>query len=130
MTDHELVSLALGAREKAYAPYSRFLVGAALLCADGSVYTGCNIENASYPCGLCAERAAAAQAISAGNRAFAVLAVAGSGEEVCTPCGLCRQFLFEFAPNLRVLCANRSGAFEELTLEELLRGGFGGGSMS
>ena len=115
MTDHELVSLALGAREKAYAPYSRFLVGAALLCADGSVYTGCNIENASYPCGLCAERAAAAQAISAGNRAFAVLAVAGSGEEVCTPCGLCRQFLFEFAPNLRVLCANRSGAFEEHT---------------
>lgn len=130
MTDHELVSLALGAREKAYAPYSRFLVGAALLCADGSVYTGCNIENASYPCGLCAERAAAAQAISAGNRAFAVLAVAGSGEEVCTPCGLCRQFLFEFAPNLRVLCANRSGAFEEHTLQELLRAGFGGGSMS
>lgn len=130
MTDHELVSLALGAREKAYAPYSRFLVGAALLCADGNVYTGCNIENASYPCGLCAERAAAAQAISAGNRAFAVLAVAGSGEEVCTPCGLCRQFLFEFAPNLRVLCANRSGAFEEHTLQELLRAGFGGGSMS
>lgn len=130
MTDHELVSLALGAREKAYAPYSRFLVGAALLCADGSVYTGCNIENASYPCGLCAERAAAAQAISAGNRAFAVLAVAGSGKEVCTPCGLCRQFLFEFAPNLRVLCANRSGAFEEHTLQELLRAGFGGGSMS
>lgn len=129
MTDHELISLALGAREKAYAPYSHFLVGAALLCADGSVYTGCNIENASYPCGLCAERAAAAQAISAGKRAFSALAVAGSGEEVCTPCGLCRQFLYEFAPELRVLCANRTGAFEEHTLQDLLRAGFGGRSM-
>ena len=129
MTDHELISLALEAREKAYAPYSHFLVGAALLCADGSVYTGCNIENASYPCGLCAERAAAAQAISAGKRAFSALAVAGSGEEVCTPCGLCRQFLYEFAPELRVLCANRTGVFEEHTLQDLLRAGFGGRSM-
>ena len=125
-----LIDKAISMMDYSYVPYSHFHVGAALLAKNGNVYGGCNIENASYPCGLCAERAAAAQAISAGNRAFAVLAVAGSGEEVCTPCGLCRQFLFEFAPNLRVLCANRSGAFEEHTLQELLRAGFGGGSMS
>ena len=130
MTDHELVELALRARENAYAPYSRFYVGAALLCADGTVYTGCNIENASYPCGICAERTAASKAISEGNREFTALAVAGSSEELCTPCGLCRQFLYEFAPDLTVLCANAAGAFEKHTLSALLKAGFGGKSMA
>lgn len=129
MTDHELVELALQARENAYAPYSLFSVGAALLCADGTVYTGCNIENASYPCGICAERTAASKAISEGKREFTALAVAGSSEELCTPCGLCRQFLYEFAPDLRVLCANDAGIFEKHTLPELLKAGFGGKSM-
>ena len=129
MTDHELIELALQARENAYAPYSHFSVGAALLCADGTVYTGCNIENASYPCGICAERTAAAKAISEGRRDFTALAVAGSSEELCTPCGLCRQFLYEFAPDLRVLCANSAGAYEVRALSDLLKAGFGGKSM-
>lgn len=130
MTDHELVELALEARKNAYAPYSHFSVGAALLCADGTVYTGCNIENASYPCGICAERTAASKAVSEGKREFTALAVAGSSEELCTPCGLCRQFLFEFAPNLTVLCANNAGKYEKHLLAELLKIGFGGKSMT
>ncbi len=129
MNDHELVMMALEARRYAYAPYSHFSVGAALLCADGTVYTGCNIENASYPCGICAERTAAAKAVSEGKRDFAALAVAGSGETLCTPCGLCRQFLYEFAPKLRVLCANDAGTYEEHSLTELLKAGFGGQSL-
>ena len=129
MNDHELVMMALEARRYAYAPYSHFSVGAALLCADGTVYTGCNIENASYPCGICAERTAAAKAISEGKRDFVALAVAGSGETLCTPCGLCRQFLYEFAPKLRVLCANDAGTYEEHSLTELLKAGFGGQSL-
>ena len=99
MTEHELVALALNIRERAYAPYSGFRVGAALLCGDGSVYTGCKLENASYPCGL------------------------------CTPCGLCRQFLFEFAPQMRILCANDAGAWQAYGLHALLAEGFGGASL-
>ena len=130
MTDQELVRMALEARAQAYAPYSGFAVGAAILCSDGAVYTGCNIENASYPCGICAERVAASKALSEGRRDFSILAVAGSSAALCTPCGLCRQFLCEFAPGLRVLCANQAGAFEEHTLSELLAAGFDGASMA
>lgn len=129
MTDEELVALALKARENAYAPYSDFQVGAALLCEDGSVYTGCNVENAAYSCGICAERTAAVKAVSEGKRAFAALAVAGSSAAFCTPCGLCRQFLYEFAPQLRVLCANAAGEYEVFSLSELLICGFGGKTM-
>lgn len=129
MKDHELVTLALEARERAYAPYSHFSVGAALLCANGSVFTGCNIENAAYSCGICAERTAASKAISEGNRDFAALAVAGSSDAVCTPCGMCRQFLYEFAPDLKVLCANQKGEYEVYPLKELLPAGFGGASL-
>ena len=129
MTDQELVQMALSARETAYAPYSGFAVGAALLCSDGRVYTGCNIENASYSCGLCAERTAVAKAVSDGNRQFSALAIAGSGESFCTPCGLCRQVLYEFAPRLRLLCADHSGAFQEHCLSDLLIAGFGPASL-
>lgn len=129
MTGRELVRLALMERKRAYAPYSRFAVGAALLCSDGAVYTGCNIENASYPCGICAERVAAAKAISEGKREFAALAVAGSSASYCTPCGMCRQFLYEFAPDLTVLCANDAGEYETYALGDLLQAGFGGASM-
>ena len=118
MTEHELVQMALKAREYAYAPYSCFRVGAALLCSDGKVYTGCNIENASYPCGICAERTAAAKAVSEGHTAFEALAVVGSSQEICTPCGLCRQFLFEFAPGLKVLCARADGSYETHCLSD------------
>ena len=93
------------------------------------VYTGCNLENASYPCGLCAERVAAAKALSEGRRDFRLLAVAGSSKELCTPCGLCRQFLFEFAPQMRILCANDAGAWQAYGLHALLAEGFGGASL-
>lgn len=125
MTDSALISLALSARERAYCPYSHFAVGAALECADGTVYTGCNIENAAYPVGLCAERTAAAKAVSEGRRDFVRLALAGSGEACCTPCGMCRQFLAEFAPDLEVLCVNRNGQAETWKLSALLPGSFG-----
>ena len=128
--EQKLVTLALEAQKAAYAPYSHFSVGAALLCADGTVYTGCNIENAAYSCGICAERTAAAKAVSEGRRSFVMLAVAGSSDALCTPCGLCRQFLLEFAPDLTVLCANREGAYEKRTLRALLPGGFDSDSMA
>lgn len=130
MTDRELVALALRSRENAYAPYSHFSVGAALLCEDGSVYTGCNVENAAYSCGVCAERTAAVKAVSEGKRAFAAIAVAGSSDAICTPCGLCRQFLYEFAPQMRVLCANAAGDYEAYTLSDLLPHGFGGKTLA
>ena len=129
MTGRELVRLALMARKRAYAPYSHFAVGAALLCSDGAVYTGCNIENASYPCGICAERVAAAKAVSEGKRKFAALAVAGTSAQYCTPCGTCRQFLYEFAPDLTVLCADDAGEYETYALRDLLQAGFGDASM-
>lgn len=100
MDDRELVSSAVEYMRRAYAPYSRFKVGAALLCGDGTVFGGCNIENASYGATLCAERAAFAKAVSDGNTAFAALAVVGGldGEitDYTAPCGICRQFMSEF----------------------------------
>ena len=124
-----LMNAAIKARENAYAPYSGFKVGAALLCDDGSVYTGCNVENASYPCGVCAERTAVSNAVSEGKRSFAAIAVTGSSSEKCTPCGICRQFLYEFAPDMKVLCGNKDGDCDEITLSELLPRGFGNSSM-
>ena len=96
----ELVALAEQARERAYCPYSGFAVGAALLCADGTVYTGCNIENAAFGPSVCAERTAIFKAVSEGRRDFAALAVAGGPagspvERECPPCGVCRQVLRE-----------------------------------
>jgi cytidine deaminase len=96
-TATDLLKAAEEALGSAYAPYSKFRVGAALLAEDGSVWTGCNIENAAYPATLCAERAAAAKAVSEGRKRFAAVAVAGGDGEPCFPCGVCRQFLAEFA---------------------------------
>ena len=97
----ELVKKALEARKKAYAPYSHFQVGAALLAEDGTVFTGCNVENASYPVGICAERNAFSHAVCEGHTTFAALAIVGAPEErkgsdICAPCGMCRQFIREF----------------------------------
>ncbi len=125
ISDEKLVEMAREAREKAYAPYSKYHVGAALLCDDGSVYTGCNIESASYPCGICAERNAMSTAINDGKYSFKAIAVIGSGKETCTPCGMCRQFMYEFAPTLRVLCCDCDGKIQEHALNELLSCGFG-----
>lgn len=131
MTDQELVELAFTMLERSYVPYSHFPVGAALECADGTVFTGCNVENAAYGSTICAERTALVKAVSEGHAAgWVTLAIAGSGEDFCWPCGACRQMLYEFAPNLRVLAVNGHGQFQEATLSELLPMGFGAASLN
>ena len=126
MTDQELVDRAIKMQEFSYVPYSRFPVGAALLCDDGTVFTGCNVENAAFGSTICAERTALVKAVSEGCRTgWTALAIAGSGEDFCWPCGACRQMLYEFAPGLRVLAARGDGAFETATLDQLMPHGFG-----
>ncbi len=119
MEDRELLQLAIEARKNAYCPYSEFPVGAALLCADGSVYTGANVENASYGLTVCAERVAIFKAISEGKRDFVKLAVVCNAER-CSPCGACRQVIHEHAPNIEILMGKPDGSFERTTIEELL----------
>ena len=126
MTDHELVELAFTMLERSYVPYSKFPVGAALLCADGTVFTGCNVENSAYGSTICAERTALVKAVSEGHRDdFVTLAVVGNSADYCWPCGACRQMLYEFAPGLQLLVANREHNYVTLSLEELLPHGFG-----
>jgi cytidine deaminase len=105
-----LLDQAKGASEKAYAHYSGYKVGAALLCSDGSVFTGCNVENASYSLTICAERNAVFQAVASGQREFLAIAIYVDGEVLFPPCGACRQVLAEFNPNLQILYANRLGS--------------------
>ena len=126
MTDRELVQTAFSMLEHSYAPYSGFAVGAALLCADGSVFTGCNVENAACGSTICAERTALLKAVSEGHREdWQVMAIAGRGKDYCWPCGSCRQMLYEFAPDLKLLVARGDGAFVTTSLSELLPHGFG-----
>lgn len=119
-----LVEDAIAAAHRAYAPYSHFRVGAALATPDGSIFTGCNVENASYPAGICAERNALFHAVSTGSQTFETIVIATINGG--SPCGICRQALFEFAPTLRVVCVNFQG---EITLDQpldaLLPAGFG-----
>ena len=130
MTDQALVELAFTMLDRAYVPYSRFPVGAALLCAGGTVFTGCNVENAAYGSTICAERTALVKAVSEGHRDdFVRLAVVGRGDDYCWPCGACRQMLFEFAPDLTVLVARGDHQFVTLPLRELLPHGFGPSSL-
>ena len=124
----ELVAAARAARERAYAPYSGFRVGAALLTEQGDVITAANVENASYGLAICAERSAVVAAVAAGSRRFVAIAVAGNGPDPVTPCGACRQVLREFprGAELEVLCAGERG--EEVrttTLGHLLPESFG-----
>ena len=125
MTPEKLIAMAKEAMTRAYAPYSGFQVGAALLCGDGSVYTGCNIENASFGPTICAERTAVAKAVSEGHRDFVRIVVAGRSKDFCVPCGVCRQVLREFAPNMEVICLNGAGEEQVFTLPELLPHSFG-----
>jgi len=125
MTDLELTALAQQAREYAYASYSGFPVGAALLGHSGKVYTGCNVENAAYPLTTCAERTAVVKAVSDGERDFEAIAVVTATG--ATPCGSCRQILREFAGpsgELRVIVADMDGNSSTFTIEELLPHGF------
>lgn len=121
--DKELLEAALVARERAYAPYSKFLVGAAVRAESGKIYTGCNIENASYGLTVCAERNALFSAVGAGERKFTALCVVGDTEGPISPCGACRQVMAEFKVPCIIL-ANLKGDVKEYTLEELLPYGF------
>lgn len=126
MTDRKLVDEAFKMLERSYVPYSSFPVGAALLCADGTVFTGCNVENAAYGSTICAERTAIVKAVSEGHTDdWISLAVVGKGEDYCWPCGACRQMLYEFCPELNVLVARGDGDFVKIKLEDLLPHGFG-----
>ncbi len=127
-----LIQAAMEARKKAYAPYSHYLVGAALLTADGQVVTGCNIENAAYTPTNCAERTAFFKAVSEGVREFRAIAVAGSPEgdtltQYAWPCGVCRQVMAEFGnpDEFRVIVAGPAGAYRVATLREMLPESFG-----
>ena len=126
MTERELVDRAFAMLERSYAPYSHFPVGAALECPDGTIFTGCNVENAAYGDTICAERTALVKAVSEGHRDdFVRIAIAGRSTDYCWPCGSCRQALFEFAPDLICLVARGDGDYVSLPLRELLAHGFG-----
>lgn len=129
MDAKELMKIAIKARQNAYAPYSHFAVGAALLAESGRVYTGCNIENASYGLTCCAERNAIFAAVGAGERRFKMLAVAADSTEPVAPCGACRQVIAEFGIPL-VVMGNLKEATKTMTAEELLPYGFGQESMN
>jgi cytidine deaminase len=118
------VDAARRARVNAYAPYSKFLVGAAVL-AGGEVFTGVNVENAAYPIGVCAERMAIGAALTAGKRDIAAVAVVGSSADPTPPCGGCRQFISEFGPDIVVVAESRDGRRAEWRIAELLPDAFG-----
>ena len=121
----QLLTMAREARRRAYAPYSNYQVGAALLTASGEVYTGCNVENASYGLSMCAERVAVGNAIAAGERQFQVLVLVTSGSVPALPCGACRQVLHEFCPDLTIVAHTIDGRRTVAKLNELLPHAFG-----
>lgn len=124
MDNRQLYLTAREAAKNAYAPFSKFKVGAALLSKDGRVFTGVNVENSSYGATICAERTAAVKAVSEGVREFEALAVTTIDGGEAAPCGICRQFLFEFAPELRVIIGSDEDNLREYKLNELLLEGF------
>ena len=119
MNDRELYEKAKEARKNAYAPYSGFKVGAALLTKDGRVFTGVNIENSSYGGTICAERIAFGKAISEGAGEFEAIAVS-AGDDQALPCGICRQFMAEFSKEIRIITQTSDGSLEAMTLDQLL----------
>jgi len=124
LNPEELIAQAQKVRENAYAPYSGFKVGAALLTVKGNVYTGCNIENSSYGLTVCAERAAVAKAISEGERQFEAIAINAPTGNYCSPCGACRQVLLEFGAGIEVYMSNDQGEYKLMNVGELLPAAF------
>ena len=120
MTDRKLIDIATDVMVNSYSPYSRFKVGAAIECADGTIFTGCNIENAAFGATMCAEAAAVASAVSAGKRKFRRIAITSDGSAYCFPCGTCRQLLSEFSPDMEVLSARADGRYVSYPLSTLL----------
>ncbi|SFH86716.1 cytidine deaminase [Planctomicrobium piriforme] len=127
---NELISAARRASELAYAPYSRFPVGAALRTASGKIFSGCNVENASYGLSMCAERNAIFQMVAAGETRFEAIVISTPTQTVTAPCGACRQVLFEFGPQAQVLCICAGEACLETTISELLPHAFGPGNLT
>jgi len=123
----QLVARALQAMQQAYAPYSSYLVGAAVLAADGTVIVGCNVENASYPATICAERVALTAAIAQGKREFVAIAVATVNGG--TPCGICRQVMAELGPDMVVYISDTDGNIQTTSVHDLLPGAFRGDSL-
>ncbi|XP_029833950.2 cytidine deaminase isoform X1 [Ixodes scapularis] len=128
-TVQKLVHLSQEVRANAYCPYSQVQVGAALLCEDGTIYTGCNVENASYGLTICAERTAIVKAVSEGRRYFKAMAVASNMKDFTMPCGNCRQFILEFGPDIVVYAVGNSGQVLAKRVDELLPFAFTGSDL-
>jgi cytidine deaminase len=121
ISDEELIQLAKTSREHAHAPYSNFLVGAALLASDGRVFTGCNVENSTYGLSMCAERVAIFKAVSEGERKIVKVAVVTGHDEIAPPCGCCRQMIWEFSGDAtEVILANLAGSVRRYRIKDLL----------
>ena len=124
MDYQELIRKAEEVKQNAYAPYSNFRVGAALLTKSGKVYTGCNVESASYSPTICAESSAIVKAVSEGEQDFVAVAVTSDSEDYTSPCGVCRQRIFEFGSDIDVIMANKNGDYKVYKISELLPEGF------
>jgi len=116
----KLINKAEEARLNAYAPYSKFTVGSAVMTKEGAIFTGCNIENASLGLSICAERVAIYKAVSSGYKSFKALAIIGDTEEPCTPCGACRQVMLEFSPDMEIIMTNLNQKIKITKAKELL----------
>ena len=126
MNINELINKAIVARENAYAPYSKFKVGAAVMTKSGNIFTGCNVENASYGGTICAERVALCKAISSGERKIKAIAIVYGEKDFASPCGICRQFIYEFGADIEIIMAKLNGEYKIKTIAELLPDGFAG----